>query len=91
MLDSADPLEGWSMDEVMRKLPSAKNDIYGGLYLYLRDFLTRFCKKVADISFDVQMFHLDAVDLPGTFRKDGITENSFDRIEVSRSHPYVEH
>jgi hypothetical protein len=56
------------MDEVLRKLPTATNDIYGALYLYLKELLTRFCKKVADISWDVQLFDLEAVELLVTIR-----------------------
>ncbi|KAI4222628.1 MAG: hypothetical protein L6R40_008569 [Gallowayella cf. fulva] len=29
MMDSADPLEGWPMDEIIQKAPLAKNDLYG--------------------------------------------------------------
>jgi hypothetical protein len=83
-LDSADPLAGWPLDEVMEKISSAKNDIYGALYSYLKDLLTQFCKKIADISFSVQLFHLDAVELPGVLKEYGIREDSCDRIEVSR-------
>lgn len=71
------------MDEVLQKLPDAKNDIYGALFFYLKDLLTRFCKKIANISISVQLFHLDAVDLPGALRQSGVGEDSFDRIEVS--------
>ncbi len=70
------------MDEVLQNLPSAKNDIYGALFTYLRDLLTKFCKRIADISISVQLFHLDAVHLPRMLRQYGIGEDSFDRIEV---------
>jgi len=73
------------MDEVLRKLPAAKNDIYGALYRYLGDLLIRFCKKTADISWDVRLYHLDAAELTGTLQTGGIGENSYDRIEVSQS------
>ncbi len=75
------------MDEVLQKLPSAKNDIYGALFIYLKGLLTQFCKRIDDISISVQLFHLDAVNLPGTLRQYGIGEDSFDRIEVRGSIP----
>ncbi|ERF68455.1 hypothetical protein EPUS_03773 [Endocarpon pusillum Z07020] len=83
LADSAGPLEGWSIDEVLQKLPDAKNDIYGALFFYLKDLLTRFCKKIAKISISVQLLHVDAVDLPDTLRQCGVGEDSFDRIELS--------
>jgi hypothetical protein len=90
MPDSADPLEDWPMDEVLQKLPAARNDIYGALYRYLGDLLTRFCKKTAEISWDIRLFHLDAVDLPKRLQAEGIGEDSFDRIEVSKSDSYTD-
>lgn len=40
MLDNADPLNGWSLNDVLEfPVGSATNDVYGKLYNYLLDLL----------------------------------------------------
>ncbi|KAL2219085.1 hypothetical protein M432DRAFT_653989 [Thermoascus aurantiacus ATCC 26904] len=82
MKDSADPLEGWPLDEVISKATLAKKDIYGSLFFYLQDLLSRYCRRLGAMSI-IHLFHLDAVNLPSSLKNDGVSPCSFDRIEVS--------
>lgn len=82
MLDSADPLQGWPADEIIRNAPLAKNDLYGGLFIYLQDVLWRFCDRVSKLKVDFQLFQVDALRLPSLLKLYGIGRHSFDRIEV---------
>jgi hypothetical protein len=81
-MDSADPLEGWPVKEVIQKAPLAKSDIYGSLFIYLRDILLKFCHQVERLKICFQLFQVDAQDLPGIMRERGIDKYYFDRIEV---------
>ncbi|KAL1982084.1 hypothetical protein VTN96DRAFT_1797 [Rasamsonia emersonii] len=83
MKDSADPLDGWRIQEVMSKAPLAEKDLYGSLFLFLRDLFSKYCARLATISVSFQLFHLDATTLPASLKSDGISPTSFDRIEVS--------
>lgn len=82
MYDSADPLAGWPLDEVMSKAPPAKNDIYGSLFFYLQDLLLHYCQRLREINVNFHLFCLDVVELPGALKKDGVKPYLFDRIEV---------
>ena len=82
MIDSADPLQGWPINEVIWKAPFAKNDIYGSLFIYVLDVLQNFCHKLENLRVCFQLFQLDALDLPGIIRQRGMGRNYFDRIEV---------
>ncbi|KAJ5047251.1 uncharacterized protein L3040_003090 [Drepanopeziza brunnea f. sp. 'multigermtubi'] len=83
MMDSADPLGGWNIKDVMRLAPLAKNDIYGSLFNYLQDLLLQFCNQVSRLPVHFQLFQVDALDLPGILRQRGMDCPYFDRIEVS--------
>ena len=82
MLDSADPLEGWPIDEIIQKAPPAKNDIYGSLFFYLQDLLGRFCHHIGRLKVSIQLFQVDARKLPGIIEQYETGQRSFDRIEV---------
>ncbi|OJD34037.1 mynd finger family protein [Diplodia corticola] len=82
MMDSADPLAGWPLDEVLRKTGVAKNDIYGGLFFYLIEVFVDFCERILTRKIDFVLLNVDAVDLPETLAKDMSLPQSFDRIEV---------
>ncbi|KAF7958784.1 hypothetical protein EAE96_002317 [Botrytis aclada] len=83
IMDSADPLEGWPLNEHLSKPSPARNDIYGSLYFYLQDQLQSFCKRIENLKIRFQLFELDAVDLPDILKGRGIGKDYFDRIEVS--------
>lgn len=79
MADSADPLDGWSMADILGKAPLAKNDIYGGLFLLVQDTLQRFCHRIEGLQVKFQLLHGDALALPSSIDD---SKHSFDRIEV---------
>lgn len=83
MKDSADPLEGWPLDEVISKATLAKKDIYGSLFFYLQDLLSRYCRRLGAMSI-IHLFHLGAVNLPSSLKNDGVSPCSFDGIEVRK-------
>ncbi|KAJ9663962.1 hypothetical protein H2201_005444 [Coniosporium apollinis] len=80
MVDAADPLDGWSMAEILRKAPLARNDTYRGLFLLVQDTLQRFCQRIENLQVKFQLFHDDALALPNMI-EDG--QHSFDRIKLS--------
>ena len=83
MLDCADPLQGWPIDEVIQKAPLAKNDMYGSLFFYLQDILRRFCHQISRLKLSVQIYQVDALNLPTRIVEQyKMGQNSFDRIEV---------
>ena len=82
MLDSADPLEGWPIEEIIQKAPPAKNDIYGSLVFYLQDLLGLFCHRISRFKLSIQLFQVDARKLPSIVEREGMKKCSFDRIEV---------
>ncbi|KAI9875688.1 MAG: hypothetical protein M1830_008116 [Pleopsidium flavum] len=81
--DSADPLEGWPIDEVIQKAPPAKNDIYGSLFFYLQDVLSQFCRQIGRLRLSIQLFQVDALELPDILNQSVMGQGSFDRIELS--------
>lgn len=82
MMDSADPLDGWPLGEVIQKVPSARNDIYGGLFMYLQDLLLEFCNKIQRLDVQFQLYQADALDILGLIKQYGMGYYHFDRIEV---------
>lgn len=82
MKDSADPLQGWPIDEVMQKAPPAKNDINGSLSSYVQEVLWQFRHQVGRLKVIIQLFHVDALELPSIIKQYEMGQNSFNRIEV---------
>ncbi|MCJ1477201.1 hypothetical protein MMC13_005872 [Lambiella insularis] len=83
MTDSADPLEGWPLTEIIKAAGFPSNDLYGGLYFHLKDVFTRFCKNLSKRSITFVLTHADAVVLSGALIKSVGGPCLFDRIEVS--------
>ncbi|GIK06628.1 hypothetical protein Aspvir_002278 [Aspergillus viridinutans] len=78
MKDNADPLHGWSLDEVSATTTGpATADIYGKLYFYIRGMLRSFLGRLRSLKLSFELFQLDAVSLP-----DHLENNSFSRIEL---------
>jgi hypothetical protein len=77
MKDDSDPLRGWCDEDVLQHSPSAKKDLYGSLFLYLRSLLLEFCRRIRSFNIEIQMFQVDALELPNL-----LGARSFDRIEV---------
>ncbi|KAF7175088.1 hypothetical protein CNMCM7691_006492 [Aspergillus felis] len=79
MNDNADPLHGWSLDEVSATSTGpATTDIYGKLFFYIRGMLRSFLGRLPSLKLSFELFQLDAARLP-----DHLENNSFSRIEVS--------
>jgi hypothetical protein len=60
MMDSADPLDGWDLRDILQNSSttssgSATNDIYGRLFYQLRDLLSSFNVDVNDLPEQLQL------------------------------------
>lgn len=82
MADSSDPLNGWTFSEIANVAGSAKNDLYGSLYIYVKSILLRFCEGLSRLQIRFHLTHVNVLQLPGILKAHGVTENFFDRIEV---------
>ncbi|EEA24163.1 hypothetical protein TMatcc_007239 [Talaromyces marneffei ATCC 18224] len=82
MPDSADPLHGWKLDEVLQEPHLAKADLYGLLYLHVRKYLVKFCERVCNLKLNVSFFCMDALDLPNRIEELD-EERLYDRIELA--------
>ncbi len=69
MMDSADPLEGWPIDEITQKTPLTKIDLYGSLLFYVQDVLWRFCHQIGRLKVSLQLSQVDALKLPGIVKE----------------------
>ncbi|KAL8762580.1 MAG: hypothetical protein Q9184_001434 [Pyrenodesmia sp. 2 TL-2023] len=84
MKDNADPLAGWSWQDITPSTTSARNDIYGHLCTHLYSTLLRFCRKCRQFTLKIRLFQTDILALPD-LNTDAKTpqQGGFDRIEVS--------
>ncbi|OQE36198.1 hypothetical protein PENCOP_c012G06427 [Penicillium coprophilum] len=78
MDDKADPLTGWSIQEVYGTQTSAAMDVYGKLFVHLRKVVKKFLDRLTILNVDFEMVNIDAKELPLHLAKDHYT-----RIEVS--------
>ncbi|KAF3387278.1 hypothetical protein F1880_000152 [Penicillium rolfsii] len=79
MMDNADPLHGWPLEEVLNTNSGAATaDTYGKLFYYLRGLLRSFLDRVSNLKVSFKLLHLDAAVL-----SDDLDDNSFSRIDVS--------
>lgn len=84
MKDSADPLDGWSLPEILKQnARPASNDVYGKLYRHLPELLQSFHRSLSARPFSFRLLHMDASDLADHLRG----EPGFDRIEVKHQNP----
>jgi hypothetical protein len=80
MRDNADPLNGWSTNEVEDTSSGpATADIYGKLFYHVRAVLRAFLLRLSGLQVSFRLFQVDASDLP-----DYLKAGSFSRIEVRR-------
>ncbi len=82
MKDDSDPLNSWRFEEIIQHAPCAKDDIYGGLFFYLRNLFLKFCHRMRNSNVEIQLFRADALALPNLLRARGPAKYFFDRIEV---------
>ncbi|ESK91309.1 hypothetical protein Moror_2823 [Moniliophthora roreri MCA 2997] len=81
--DSASPLEGWDICEVLRsgkEHGTTEEDIMGCLYFHVQDQLTTFARRLRKFSISFSMYDRDAIDLAGSLPPH---LRRLDRIEVS--------
>ncbi|KAH8698962.1 hypothetical protein BGW36DRAFT_396585 [Talaromyces proteolyticus] len=79
MKDNADPLHGWSFEEVLNTTSGAATaDIYGKLYFHIRELLHSFFHRISSSKISFQLLNLEASSLP-----DHLDSDSFSRIDVS--------
>ncbi|XXH02766.1 hypothetical protein Hte_009151 [Hypoxylon texense] len=81
--DQADPLGGWSNDEISATPYPAAEDLYGRLFIYLRGIMTSFIRKIATGKIRFQLFNVDPTELDQHLEK-----GSYDRIEISNVPEY---
>lgn len=78
MHDNADPLNGWSVEEVERTSTGpATSDIYGKLFYYLRSLLNAFLNRISSSNVAFELLQMDVAELPRH-----LEGRFFDRIEV---------
>jgi hypothetical protein len=82
MKDSADPIDGWDLREVLKVCGPASNDIYGKLYCLLSSLFSRFYQRLSMLEIHLELLNIDAQSLP-----DHLRGRTFSRIEV-HSHPF---
>jgi hypothetical protein len=89
MKDDADPLGGWAYGDVLKYMTAADNDVYGGLFYYIRELLLRFCNIIKNGKVAFRLFCHDATELRGRLGKSGDDDMLFDRIEVSSEYQHT--
>lgn len=77
MDDKADPLAGWALWEVSRTPSNASNDAYGKLFVYLREVMQKFLRRLATGSATFELYNIDVRELP-----EHLASEIYDRIEV---------
>ncbi|KAE8361677.1 hypothetical protein BDV27DRAFT_26211 [Aspergillus caelatus] len=83
MPDSADPLQGWTLAEVLHASYGAKHDLYGQLYVHIKRYLETFCKRLHTLKLNICLFKKDAMDLPDKLATLRGKETFYDRIELA--------
>ncbi|KAF2875898.1 hypothetical protein BDV95DRAFT_285156 [Massariosphaeria phaeospora] len=78
MNDKADPLDGWSIGDVNKTSHTASLDVYGKLFIYLRDEFGKFLHRLNSGKSDFHLHRLDVRELPPH-----LNANTYNRIEVS--------
>lgn len=78
MKDSADPLDGWNLSEVLKvQCGPASNDSYGKLFYFLTSLFSRFYHRLSVLEASFELLNLDAKNL-----RDHLPDGTFSRIEV---------
>lgn len=81
MKDSADPLDGWNLPEILKQNAGpASNDVYGKLHRHVSELLQSFHRNLSARPSAFRLSHMDANDLGDHLRD----EPGFDRIEVKQ-------
>ena len=81
MMDNANPLDSWSMPEILKTdAGPATNDMFGKLFCHIQSVLRSFYRRIVNSDLEFQLFNLDARELQGYTK-----EQEFARIEVAVS------
>ncbi|KAK6392117.1 hypothetical protein LTR65_003889 [Meristemomyces frigidus] len=79
MKDSADPLEGWALDDILQAgAGPATNDVYGKLFYYLKGLLFSCQRRLSSLNVSFELSNCAAEDLGKQLKAD-----AFARIEAS--------
>ncbi|KGO47851.1 hypothetical protein PEXP_015440 [Penicillium expansum] len=85
MPHSADPRISWSPLDVCTGSYTAnypaKNDLYGRLFIYLRETLLAFCRQLSQQDVNIRLLSIDPLSLPGYIKRQP-GHSGFDRIET---------
>jgi hypothetical protein len=77
MNDRADPLDGWAIGDVNNASSGASLDLYGKLFIYLRDEFSKFLNRFTIVKMDFQLYCIDVKELA-----QHLDQKTYDRIEV---------
>ncbi|KAI0175856.1 hypothetical protein GGR52DRAFT_538469 [Hypoxylon sp. FL1284] len=78
LADSTDPLQDWTLLEIMGYSPTpASNDLYGKLFAYLRDTISRVHRRLEPLKIS---FHVRSASADLLYRY--IKPGTYDRIDV---------
>lgn len=77
MMNSADPLSGWTFADVLKTdNGSATNDLYGKLSAHIRATLLALIHRLSSVGANFELYHVNAIELPAK-----LTPAPFARIE----------
>ena len=78
MKDSADPLDGWSWEEVAATSSGpASADVYGKLFYYLQGLVRGFLGQLSSLKITFKIFQMDIISL-----SDHVEDGTLSRVEV---------
>lgn len=85
MMDSADPISGWNLAEVLSTASgSASNDLYGKLFTHIHSTICQFNNRLTQTGAAFELFNTNAAHLPSVLAQSpSTTPTSFARIDVS--------
>ncbi|KAK0224510.1 hypothetical protein EDD85DRAFT_243310 [Armillaria nabsnona] len=84
--DSANPFEGWNIDEIFKAgndHGTTADDLIGCLFFYIKDQLVEFSNRLRRFKTQIYSFDQDARMLQRTLKSNASFPQIFDRIEVS--------
>ena len=81
MIDTADPLCGWSLSDILEtSIGNAAYDLYGKLFVHVATLLLSFKHRLSNVGATFELHNLEVADL-----EDTLAPTTFARIEVWRS------
>ncbi|KAJ5164212.1 uncharacterized protein N7500_006042 [Penicillium coprophilum] len=84
MPDNADPRTSWNLLEICDGPHAAgyaaKNDLYGMIFIHLRETILEFCRQISKRDISIRLLSIDSLELPKYFNESS-GHPGFDRIE----------